>query len=105
MVSVFVWLLLAHFVCDYTFQPDFIAKHKSRLNSIPAVPWYYVLLSHAATHAAAVLLITESVVLAISELVAHFFIDWAKCESRFGIHVDQALHILCKLAWFAVYVL
>lgn len=96
------WLIVGHFVADYTFQSDFVAKFKSRNESIPAVPWYYVLASHALTHAAVVGLITQSVLMSMMEGVLHFFIDWAKCERMTNIHVDQALHVACKVVWVAV---
>lgn len=50
MFQVLWHLIVGHFVADYTLQPDFIARHKSRFNSLDAVPWYYVMLSHAMTH-------------------------------------------------------
>lgn len=93
------WLLVGHFVADYPLQTDFIAQRKSRLNSIRAVPWYYVLTGHAATHAAAVGLVTGSPLLSAFELAAHWLIDAAKCEGWTSIHVDQALHVACKIAW------
>lgn len=79
-MSVLFWLVLAHFAVDVTFQPDFVAKCKARAASIAAIPWYYVLASHAATHALAVGCITGSLPLAMLEFAAHFAIDWAKCE-------------------------
>lgn len=93
---------MGHFVADYPLQTDFIAKHKGRSNSLEAVPWYYVLFGHAATHAFFVGIITQNVWLGIAELIAHFIIDFAKCEKYFSIHVDQAFHILCKVIWFII---
>lgn len=102
MLSVLFWLLVGHFVADYPLQTDFVAKHKSRRNSLAAVPWYYVLTGHAATHAAAVALATGLPTLGAVEFVAHWLIDWGKCEGRTGIHADQALHVACKLLWLAL---
>lgn len=98
-MSVFWFLLIGHFVADYPLQTDFIARGKSRKADPQYVPWYYVLTSHAMTHAAAVGIITGSLWLSVFEAVAHWFIDLAKCEGWTGIHTDQALHVLCKLAW------
>ncbi len=95
-------LIVAHAIADYPLQTDFVALRKSRHNNLPAVPWYYVLSSHALTHAAGVYLVTGSVLLAALESVAHWFIDLAKCESLTNIHVDQALHVACKAAWVAL---
>lgn len=99
MIELFWWLVVGHFVADYTFQSDFVAKFKSRLNSLEAVPWYYVLASHALTHAAVVGLLTGSALLSVMEAVVHFFIDWAKCEGTTSIHTDQCLHVVCKVVW------
>ena len=63
------------------------------------VPWYYILLAHAATHGAAVSLATGSTVLGAAEIACHFIIDWLKCERVTNIHVDQFLHLLCKVIW------
>lgn len=102
ILTMLLWLLLGHFVADITLQSDFIAKFKARSASLAAVPWYYVLAGHTATHAAAVGLVTGSPLLALLEFVAHFGIDCAKCEGWTGIHTDQALHVLCKVAWVSI---
>jgi uncharacterized protein DUF3307 len=101
-LEIFFLLVLVHFVADYPLQTDFVAVNKNRhLNKTP-VPWVYVMTGHCATHALGVYLVTHSLFLASLELGAHWFIDWAKCEGRTNIHVDQALHILCKLWWVAL---
>jgi hypothetical protein len=96
------WLIVGHFVADYTFQSDFVAKFKSRTNSLTAVPWYYVLTSHVLTHSAMVGVLTGSAWISVAEAVVHFGLDFAKCEGRTNIHVDQAGHILCKVLWVVV---
>jgi len=108
-IEVFFLLALGHFVADYPLQSDFIAKGKNRwrpvdLASVPAgqtpqTVWPWVLTSHAATHAAAVYLVTHSALLAALELIVHWVIDYGKCANRYGIHVDQSLHLACKAAW------
>ena len=102
MLTLFWWLILGHLVCDYPLQTDFIAKFKARTASLAAVPWYYVMAGHVGTHAAAVGLLTGSPLLAFLEFIVHFVIDWTKCEGRTNIHVDQLLHVLCKVAWVAL---
>lgn len=64
-----------------------------------AVPWYYWLTAHAIIHGGAVLLITGSLTLGLLETLIHWFIDFGKCEKWFGIHVDQGLHVACKVLW------
>jgi len=50
----------------------------------------------------AVFLISGSWVLGAIETVLHTIIDYTKCEHWIGLHVDQALHILCKIAYVYV---
>lgn len=97
------WLVVGHFVADYPLQTDFVAKFKCRKASLLAVPWYYVLSGHAATHAAAVGLITGSAWLGLGEFLVHWFIDWAKCEGYTDIHLDQGLHLTWKVSWAIIY--
>lgn len=40
--------------------------------------------------------------LAAAELVAHWAIDFAKCENWTGPTQDQGLHIACKMMWAAL---
>ncbi len=107
VLSLFFLLVLGHFVADYPLQTDFVAKFKCRKNSLEAVPWFYVMAGHAATHALVVVVLTGSPLLGLCELVAHYLIDVAKCESWTGIHTDQLFHVACKAVWalLAVYVL
>ena len=101
-------LVAAHFAFDYAWQGDTVAVNKNPNANSPLqkyVPWYYWLVSHAFMHGAAVALITNSASLGAAETVAHFFIDWGKCLNKYTIHGDQALHMLCKLAWVIVWVL
>lgn len=101
------WLFAGHFVSDYPLQSDWMAKAKNRHNPLAYIParqtpqliWPWVLTAHCATHAAAVALVTNNPLLGLCEFVAHVVIDVLKCENVTGIHTDQALHLLCKLAW------
>lgn len=96
------WLVVAHFVADYPLQGDTTAREKNRHAKTPLqthVPWYYWLTAHALMHGGAVALVTGSALLGVAETAAHWLIDFGKCERWFSIHVDQALHIACKMAW------
>lgn len=95
-------LVAAHFAADFPLQGDTTAIQKSRRTSNPlskVVPWFYWLTAHAFVQAAGVLIVTGSVVLAAAELVAHWAIDFGKCEDWYSIHVDQFLHLACKAAY------
>ena len=107
-MSLFFQFLLGHAFGDYVFQRQIMATAKSRhaeihITSSKGFPgWYYWLISHALVHAAAVFILTGSLLLGIIETVLHTIIDFCKCEHWIGIHLDQTLHILCKLAYVYV---
>ncbi len=48
------------------------------------------------------MLVLGSLSLASAELIAHMLIDYGKCDGRYGLHVDQALHVACKVLWLVV---
>jgi hypothetical protein len=79
-----------------------MAKAKNRTAPIPGVPWRTVLAAHACIHAAAAALITGLWPVFFAEYVAHFAIDDMKCRQFISFRADQALHVLCKFAWFCI---
>jgi hypothetical protein len=97
-------LLVGHALMDFALQPEAMAVEKCRHSTSPlqkAVPWYYWLTAHCLCHAGGVYYVTGgSLFLAAAELVAHWFIDFAKCEKWTNIHADQLLHAGCKVAWY-----
>lgn len=95
-----LWLLLlSHFVCDFSLQSDWVAKHKVP-GSAPF--WLWVLVSHAATHAAGTYLVTHSVQASVTQLAAHLLIDFFKGIGTYGFDFDQWLHIATALViWLA----
>lgn len=101
-IAILFYLIAAHFIIDYCLQTDTVAINKN-INSNTElqkyVPWYYWLWSHAIFHGAAVAFITNSVVLGILETILHFIIDYGKCKFKYSIHIDQFLHIVCKIFW------
>ena len=110
IVELFWWLIVGHAVMDFWAQSDALAqmKNRNRPNTrvppgqVPQVMWPYALTAHALMHGAAVAWITGQVRLGIAETLAHWLTDFGKCENWYGIHVDQAIHIVCKLAWVVV---
>jgi hypothetical protein len=99
---VFFLLLVGHAVADFPLQAGPMAVEKCRRSPTDlqrTVPWYYWLTAHAVIHGGAVYLVTNSLFLGLLETVVHWVIDFAKCEGRTNIHVDQLLHVLCKVAW------
>ena len=101
----FFKLLIGHAVCDFVLQSDTMARAKdrhsemarTRSSNFPA--WYYWLTAHALVHGGAVYLLTGNVVFGLLETVLHWTIDFSKCEKRINFHQDQALHVLCKIAY------
>lgn len=101
-------LLIGHALADYPLQGAFLARAKDRHSDsgalfgeqkAPKGLWVHALTAHSLVHAGAVWLITSSVLLAAVELVLHWFIDFAKCERWTGFHLDQVLHVLCKIGY------
>ncbi len=110
MLEMFWWLLVGHAVADFWAQGQVMATSKNRHMPIPVPPemvrfypaWPYWMTVHALIHGGAVALVTQSVPLGVAETVAHWGIDFGKCERWYNFHVDQALHIAFKVAWVIV---
>lgn len=107
------FLLAGHALMDYALQSEAMATCKCRRADGPAaraVPWYYWLTAHALLHGAAVGTVLQvgygdwnlAVGFAVAETAAHWAIDLGKCERLYTIHVDQALHVLCKFVWWGL---
>lgn len=101
-IEMFAALIVAHAVCDYPLQGDFLSKAKNRTAPIPGVPWWQALGAHAVMHGGAVWLLTGSLWLGLAEVAAHALIDDAKCRGRLSFNADQALHVVCKVLWVAI---
>ena len=102
-------LMVGHCAADTALQPAPMAHGKNRHNSVdmsrvpkgqkPLNLWSHWLTHHALIHGGMVYLITRRVDLALAEAVLHWLIDFFKCENRFNPHVDQLLHIACKVVY------
>ena len=90
---------IVHALADFPLQGDFLAKQKSRGTSSSTSEWLIALSAHCLIQAGGVWLVSGSAVFAAVELVLHGLIDIGKGERKFGIVTDQALHLLCKLAY------
>jgi hypothetical protein len=95
-------LLLAHALADYPLQGDFLSKAKNRLAPIPGVPWYQALGAHALIQGGFVAIITGIPALGLAEFAIHWITDDAKCAGRISFNTDQAIHVGCKIAWWAI---
>lgn len=101
MIVTLVMLLFAHALADFALQSEFIASAKNRHNDIIKGErvWPFVMSAHCAIHAGFVFLITQSIILFFAEFLAHFIIDYVKCDKKINFAADQFLHIGCKVAW------
>ena len=112
LLEMFYFLLLGHFLTDFALQSSEMGKGKNR-NRVPenvppgqkiAVVWPFWLTAHAGVNALAVQIITETWWLSLGELVAHWLIDFMKCDNKLTVYQDQALHVLSKLVWASLFV-
>ncbi len=112
MIDLLFKMIVGHAIADFWAQTDALAAMKNRHNDPskfspkgqkPQLIWPYALTAHALIHGAMVWYITGSFGLFLAETLAHWVIDFGKCDNKFGIHVDQALHLLCKVIWCVVY--
>lgn len=99
-------LVVAHCLCDFPLQGEFLSRAKRR-GGVVGVPWWIALTAHAIIHAGAVWIITGLAFVGLIELVAHWLIDYWKCSrGDFGtaeqealFALDQALHLACKFGY------
>ena len=104
-MSTLFLLLCAHALADFPLQGDFLASAKNRHTAMGRGLWPECLTAHAFIHGGFVYLITGSLLLGLLEVLAHWVIDFGKCELWYSFRVDQLLHIGCKLVWFGLLVL
>jgi len=105
-LPVILFLLLAsHCLADFVLQNETMVSGKNRHSKrheesgghFP--PWYYWLGAHALIHGALVYLVTYNLYFGLAETALHASIDFLKCERKINFHLDQVLHVLCKIAY------
>ena len=97
-VNVLIMLVLAHWLADYPLQTDRIAIEKCP-GCDKVLNWRWWLTAHSGTHGFFVGWITGVPLLGLAEWGLHTLIDWGKCQRKYGMAMDQTLHIACKLLW------
>ena len=103
-MDILILLIVSHYLCDYTFQSDFVAKYKNRIVNNKYNPmWFSVLLSHSITHGFGVWLVTGSFTLFFLQVFSHFCIDALKCNQEISFNIDQSLHLVVMLLSFVIY--
>lgn len=98
-LTTFFMLVGGHALADFGLQSEWLAMNKRRSKN-PS-NWYIMLSGHAFIHGVMVAVVLNSPLLGFFEVVAHFAIDFFKCEEKYDIKTDQALHLLCKVVWIA----
>lgn len=101
-----LWLLLAaHAVSDVFLQDPKISSMGEFKKRTVSSHWPYWLWAHGCLNGLAVFWVTGFWILGLLESVLHAAIDMGKTEGLYNVHVDQALHLCCKLTWatYAVY--
>lgn len=114
-MELFLLLVVAHFLCDYPLQGNYLAMAKNRfstkyepagLSSVvktqewPEWPW--ALGGHSAIHGGAVALITGYWWIGVLEAISHAIIDDLKCGGRISYNADQFVHLGFKAIWAAI---
>jgi hypothetical protein len=109
----FFALAIGHAFADFALQSQFMAQNKNRHlvpkdtdTGKPSSMWIHVLTAHCLCHAGMVWFILSPITqlawaLALVEFVAHWVIDYAKCEGWTSFNRDQGLHYLCKAGFIA----
>lgn len=100
-LAILAMMVVVHALLDYPLQGDFLARAKNRLAPVPGVPWYQGLAAHSIIQGGGVWFVTGAPLLGLSEALCHFVIDDLKSMGRITFNQDQALHIVCKVAWAA----
>jgi hypothetical protein len=113
LFTLLFFLIASHALMDYSLQNDTMAACKCRTSTNPVakfVPWYYWLTSHALLHGVGVGVIFRWMgfswdvvgAMAGAEAAIHWITDYGKCAKWYSLHVDQAIHIICKIAWWSL---
>lgn len=103
--ELFFQLLVGHALADFVLQSEAMGRGKNRhsdihINKSSSFPrWYYWLGAHSLVHGGIVYLITNSLILGLIETLAHWVIDFSKCEGKIGLNTDQSLHIAFKVGY------
>ena len=98
-------LLIGHSLADHPLQGEYLALYKNRHNApephLARQPtlWPHCLTVHSLIHAGAVWIVTTSPLLGLIEFILHWIIDFAKAERWTNFHVDQLLHVVCKIGY------
>lgn len=103
-VPMLFWLLVAHALTDYVWQPERMVITKGTFGNSAGCraeygPWWWWMGAHGMINAGGVAMVTGSVGLGLAEGLVHIAADTAKCTKRLTANQDQVIHLLSKLLW------
>lgn len=102
-VETLFMLLVGHALADFVLQPEAMGCGKNRNNEIHnsghrLFPhWSYWMTGHSLIHGGIVFLITGNILFGLIETLAHWIVDFLKCEGHLSMHQDQAIHVAFKV--------
>jgi hypothetical protein len=96
--NLLILLVLGHWLGDYALQSDRMAVEKCQ-GCDQVLHWRWWLTAHGGIHGFLVAWITGVPLLGLAEWGIHVLIDWGKCRHRYGMALDQGLHMACKALW------
>jgi hypothetical protein len=102
--------LVAHAIADFGLQSSNMAKFKNKHNVPTNIPkgqklvsvWQYYLSAHALIHGGIIYFVSGNFILGLIETLSHWIIDYIKCENITNPHIDQILHIICKVLYLFI---
>jgi hypothetical protein len=101
--AVTLFLLCAmHFLADFPLQGPYLSETKNPWGKNNS-HWPISLFAHVTIQGFGVFIVTNSLILALLEMILHTYIDLVKCRGSISFSVDQASHLVCKVAWAALY--
>jgi hypothetical protein len=100
-LNLLLLLAMGHFLGDFALQSDRMALEKCpQVRGV--LPWGWWMAAHGGIHGFLVAILTGVPLLGLAEWILHVCIDLGKCRRLYGISIDQALHLACKLIWVAL---
>ena len=98
-LALFAAFMVMHALADFPLQGAYLAQQKVHRTATGRSEWIVALTAHGVIHAGGVWLISGSLAFAVAEFFVHCLIDLGKGAGKFGLIVDQLLHLGCKLAY------
>lgn len=112
MLNILFLLIAGHYLMDIVLQSEKTGLSKNprftppgyrpEIHGPKAAVWIHELTGHAFSHGLAVYLATQNLYLGLTEVVLHWTIDLFKGKQAYNVHVDQALHLSCKIIYVII---